>query len=159
MSAMRAQAHVGSAAERESSVRAQKKMIMAIERQRTKNKLLIDHVQKQDQAIGDMQKKMREAQRQGNEDVPPPPPPKDKPAATGSLLDEESETERLTNQNIILHRELKLMASAWYDQNLRLASTSSAASGRGRAGHAGEPRGFLGRQRRRVDAMASGRTL
>lgn len=160
MSAMRAQAQAGTATERESSLRAQKKMIVAIERQRTKNQLLVQHVQKQEEMIKDMQTKIKVEQeaQQSKEDIPPPPPPKDAPAVPLSSAEEESEIERLTNQNIILHRELKLMASAWYDQNLRLASMSSATSGRGRgSGNGGEPRGFLGRQRRKVDAMAAGR--
>jgi hypothetical protein len=161
MSAMRAQAHAGTATERESSLRAQKKMIIAIERQRTKNQLLFDHVQKQDQMIRDMQKKIEKDQkdpRQTPEDVPPLPPPKDTPAPSVQPPEEESEIERLTNQNTILHRELKLMASAWYDQNLRLASMSAATSGRSRGnGNFGEPRGFLGRQRRRMDAVVVGR--
>ncbi|KIW67966.1 hypothetical protein PV04_03944 [Phialophora macrospora] len=161
MSAMRAQAHAGTATERESSLRAQKKMIIAIERQRTKNQLLLEHVQKQDRMIRDMQKKIEDDQqdpRQKPEDVPPVPPPKDIPAPSVQPPDEESEIERLTNQNTILHRELKLMASAWYDQNLRLASMSSATSGRSRGnGNFGEPRGFLGRQRRRMDAVMVGR--
>ena len=37
MSAMRAQAHTGSAQERESSVKAQKKLLLAVEGSRTKN--------------------------------------------------------------------------------------------------------------------------
>ncbi|KIW93030.1 uncharacterized protein Z519_06879 [Cladophialophora bantiana CBS 173.52] len=162
MSAMRAQAQAGTATERESSLRAQKKLIGAIEQQRTKNKLLLAHVQKQDQTIKDMQRKIqRESESQEAEkDVVPPPVPKGTAANSSYSLDEESEIERLIKQNIILQRELKLMASAWYDQNLRLASTSSAASGRSRGiGNAGEPRGFLGRQRRRVDAVAFGKIL
>ncbi|OAL36574.1 hypothetical protein AYO20_04190 [Fonsecaea nubica] len=158
MSAMRAQAQAGTATERESSLRAQKKLILAIEQQRTKNKLLLDHVQKQDQTIKDMQKIEVEKESQEVKQDAIPPSMKDVAASSSHLLDEESEIERLTNQNIILQRELKLMASAWYDQNLRLASASSAASGRNRrTGNAGEPRGFLGRQRRKVDAVAFGR--
>ncbi|KIV87114.1 hypothetical protein PV11_02682 [Exophiala sideris] len=164
MSAMRAQAQVGSATERESSLRAQKKLITAIERQRSKNKSLLGHVQKQDQTIMDMQKQISEEQRvqREKESMPPPPPPKDGPAPASKSEaqppDDESEIERLQNHNTILQRELKLMASAWHEQNLRLASMSSATPGRSRAlGGAGEPRGFLGRQRRRVDAVAFGR--
>ncbi|OCT45507.1 M protein repeat protein [Cladophialophora carrionii] len=159
MSAMRAQAYAGTATEREASLRAQKKMIIAIERQRTKNQLLLEHVQKQDQTIKDMQNKIQDAEKapqQRLEIIPPPPPPKSVPGAPVQPPDEESAIERLTNQNTILHRELKLMASAWYDQNLRLASMSSAASARSR-GNFVEARGFLGRQRRRVDAAIAGR--
>ena len=161
MSAMRAQAQVGTATERESSLRAQKKMIVAIERQRTKNISLIEHVQKQDQIIKDMQWKAQDAQDAQQlilREVEPAAPPKDSPPAATPGIDEEIEIERLTNQNVILHRELKLMASAWYDQNLRLASMSAATPGRNRAtGDAGDPRGFLGRQRRRVDGMTLGK--
>jgi hypothetical protein len=156
MAAMRAQAQAGTATERESSLRAQKKMIIAIERQRTKNKVLLSHVQKQEQMIKDMQQRAqeeREAQRQDAEDVPPVPPPKDHPSVPVDPIDEETEIERLTRQNIILNRELKLMASAWFDQNLRLSSMSSGSSGRSR----GEPQGLLERQRRRVIAMNQGR--
>lgn len=164
MSAMRAQAQAGSASERESSLRAQKKLVVAIERQRSKNKQLLDHVQKQDQIIKDIQKQISEGQgvQKEKEAMPPPPPPEDNLAAASRSeamsTDEESEIERLQNHNTILQRELKLMASAWHEQNLRLASMSSATPGRSRAlGGAGEPKGFLGRQRRRVDAVAFGR--
>lgn len=162
MSAMRAQAQAGSASDRESALRAQKKLIVAIEGQRTKNTMLFDHVQKQDQTIKDMQRKISEMSRegQGGNDNPPPPPPKDATSALSQpqAVDGETELERLANQNATLQRELKLMASAWYEQNLRLASVSSAASGRSRGtATAGEPRGFLGRQRRRLDAVALGR--
>ncbi len=164
MSAMRAQAQAGTSSERESALRAQKKLIVSIERQRNKNKVLLDHVQKQDQIIIDMQKKYQEEQevQRQKEDAPPTPPPKDDVASTtkpqSELADEESELERLQNHNTILQRELKLMASAWHEQNLRLASMSSAASGRNRGfGGGSEPRGFLGRQRRKVDAVAFGR--
>ncbi|KIW99515.1 uncharacterized protein Z518_11254 [Rhinocladiella mackenziei CBS 650.93] len=164
MSAMRAQAQAGSASERESSLRAQKKLIAAIERQRNKNRALLEHVQKQDEMIKEIRMKIdqeREAQKR-KEDAPPVPPPKDTPASLPHSqtpsTDEESGLERLRNQNMIFRRELKLMASAWHEQNLRLASASSAASGRSRGfGSAGEPRGFLGRQRRRVDAVFFGR--
>lgn len=167
MSAMRAQAQAGTATERESSLRAQKKLIVAIERQRSKTMLLVDHVQKQDQMIKEMQKKTQEEQEslqaKDKEDIPPPPPPKDVRVAPlqsePPIMDEDPELERLASQNTILQRELKLMASAWYEQNLRLASISSAVSGRNRGtGAVGEPKGFLGRQRRKVDAVAFGRT-
>nr|KAK5450360.1 hypothetical protein LTR18_000376 [Exophiala xenobiotica] len=164
MSAMRAQAQAGTSSERESALRAQKKLIVSIERQKNKNKVLLDHVQKQDQMITDMQKKYleeQEVQRQ-KEGAPPTPPPKDDVASTtrprSESADEESELERLQSHNTILQRELKLMASAWHEQNLRLASMSSAGSGRNRGfGGGSEPRGFLGRQRRKVDAVAFGR--
>lgn len=164
MSAMRAQAQAGTASERESSLRAQKKLVLAIERQRSKTKALLDHVQKQDGVIRDMEEKMQKQSQQtrdGEQGIPPPPPPKDTPPPQiqSHPKDDEPEIEALKTQNTILERELKLMASAWYDQNLRLASASSSASGRNRGlGPGADPRGFLGRQRRRMDAMALGRT-
>ncbi|KIW13647.1 hypothetical protein PV08_08838 [Exophiala spinifera] len=164
MAAMRAQAQAGTATERESSLRAQKKLIVTVERQRNRNKTLLEHVQKQDQMIKDMQKQIAEEQsdQKRKEDVPPTPPPKDdaSPAPNRRVEpgDEETEIERLTNHNTILQRELRLVASAWHEQNVRLASMSSAASGRSRVfGGGNEPRGFLGRQRRKVDAVAFGR--
>ncbi|KAL6251923.1 hypothetical protein RBB50_002133 [Rhinocladiella similis] len=164
MAAMRAQAQAGTATERESSLRAQKKLIVTVERQRNKNKTLLEHVRKQDQMIEVMQKQIAEEQtsQKRKEDVPPTPPPKDDALPTSKPRlepgDEESEIERLTNHNTILQRELKLVASAWHEQNVRLASMSSATSGRSRGlGGGNEPRGFLGRQRRKVDAVAFGR--
>ncbi|KAG9771823.1 hypothetical protein ABEF93_007590 [Exophiala dermatitidis] len=164
MSAMRAQAQAGSATERESSIRAQKKLVIAIERQRTKNKVLLEHVQKQDQAIRQMQEELHrkgpETQKEEPRDVPPPPPPKDTPQDPGrpESTDSDGASHTLQAENEILQRELKLMASAWYDQNLRLASASSSNSGRSRGlGPGAEPRGFLGRQRHRIDAIAFGR--
>jgi len=175
MSAMRAQAQAGSASERESSLRAQKKLVVAIERQRTKNKLLMDYIQKQDGVIRDLHEKSHpapppaEAEKELTQDpMPPPPPPKDtprepEPTPARDSEEEMSELERLTDENRTLHRELKLMASAWYEQNQRLASLSSAVSGRGRGygggngGNGNEFRGFLGRQRRRVDVVTFAR--
>ncbi|KAL2420097.1 hypothetical protein ABEF95_006344 [Exophiala dermatitidis] len=160
MSAMRAQAQAGSATERESSIRAQKKLVIAIERQRTKNKVLLEHVQTQDQAIRQMQEELHrkgtEKQKEESSEVPPPPPPKDTPQLEST--DPDGASHILQAENEILQRELKLMASAWYDQNLRLASASSSTSGRSRGlGPGAEPRGFLGRQRHRIDAVAFGR--
>jgi len=167
MSAMRAQAQAGSATERESSIRAQKKLILTIERQRNKNKVLLEHVKKQDDMINNMQRKLKEErardqEAEKEEGAPPPPPPKDKPTLSQTQFgDEETDLDHLTAQNTLLQRELKLMASAWYEQSLRLGSMSSATSGRSRGpgGGQGEPRGFLGRQRRKVDVATFGRTL
>lgn len=168
MSAMRAQAQAGSASERESSLRAQKKLVLAVERQRTKNALLIDHIRKQERAISDLHQnqsdrlKSESENKPEQEPMPPPPPPKDTPVdpGVGNGEDELSELQRLTDDNKNLQRELKLMASAWYEQNQRLASLSSAASGRSRGyggGNGTEFRGFLGRQRRKVDTVTFAR--
>jgi hypothetical protein len=59
-------------------------------------------------------------------------------------------------QKANLERELQLMASAWYDQNSRLMSdTVSMSMSRGRPPP--EPRSFLGRQRKAVDIVLTGR--
>jgi chromosome segregation ATPase len=165
MSAMRAQAQAGTTTDRESYLRAQKKLVVAIERQRSRNNALVEHIQKQEQAIREIQKKSNEDRDTSKDmqDGPPPPPPKDSPAPRSQSVslstDDESEFERLKSHNTILQRELKLMASAWYEQNLRLASMSSAASGRNRGyGAASEPRGFLARQRRKIDAASFGQS-
>jgi hypothetical protein len=56
-----------------------------------------------------------------------------------------------------LERELQLMASAWYDQNTRLMSnTVSTSTYRGRPPP--EPRSFLGKQRRLIDGVLTGRS-
>jgi len=60
-------------------------------------------------------------------------------------------------QNANLERELQLMASAWYDQNTRLMSnTVSTSMYRGRPPP--EPRSFLGKQRRLIDGVLTGRS-
>ncbi|EXJ93309.1 hypothetical protein A1O1_01701 [Capronia coronata CBS 617.96] len=163
MSAMRSQAQVGTATQRESSLRAQRKLVVAIERQRTKNRTLLESLQKQDLMITEMRERLREGNRHTQDDaqsIPPPPPPEDAPPSSieSHLNGGDSEIDVLRDENTLLQRELNLMASAWYDQNLRLASASSSTAGRNRGlGPGAEPQGFLGRQRRKIDAAAFGR--
>jgi hypothetical protein len=60
-------------------------------------------------------------------------------------------------QKANLERELQLMASAWYDQNTRLMSNAvNTSMHRGRPPP--EPRSFLGKQRRLIDGVLTGRS-
>ena len=160
MSAMRAQAQAGSVHERETEMRAQKKLLIAVERSRSKNKELAEHVKKQSELIHTLQDQAR---------MPPPlpPPPKEEIPPTpkeekeverpfspaGSDAESQLEEARRTNSN--LQRELRLMTSAWYEQNRRIGS-GGVISIRSRGG--AEPRSFLGKQRGLVDVVALGGT-
>ena len=169
MSAMRSQAAAGSASDRESALSAQRKLVLAIERQRTKNKLLAEHIQKMNIMVQELRQpknKPQDGPSSKQDDSPPPPPPKDDPVpptvqATNDPVPH-YEVDDLTQQNQMLSRELRLMASAWFEQNQRLASMSSAgSSARGRGGvgfgNGTEPRGFLNRQRRKIELISLGR--
>jgi hypothetical protein len=60
-------------------------------------------------------------------------------------------------QKANLERELQLMASAWYDQNTRLMSNAvNTSMHRGRPPP--EPSSFLGKQRRLIDGVLTGRS-
>lgn len=142
MGAMRAQAQAGTASEKE---KAQKKLIVAIERGKSRNTSLEEHIKKQSELI---QKLRADAKEQ--EDRPPPPPPKDEeprpPSPTASEAEHDIEAARKVIQN--LRRELDLMTSAWFEQSKRLASGGSLRQR--------EPKSFLGRQRRIVEAVPLG---
>ena len=157
MSAVRAQAQAGSANERKSSVQAQKKLLIAVERSRTKNKELADHIKKQSELILDLQ-----SQTPGTivpatpkEETPPPLPPKDTeprvPSPTPSEAETQLEAAHRLNDNLL--RELDLMTSAWYEQNKRIASGGMVAL---RTRTSPEPKSFLGKHRKIVDAVALG---
>ena len=84
--------------------------------------------------------------------------PQSTTTATISDLDPESaiRLEEALLQKGNLERELQLMASAWYDQNNRLMSnTANASMSRGRPPT--EPKSFLGRQRRLVETIMTGK--
>ncbi|KPI35761.1 uncharacterized protein AB675_1277 [Cyphellophora attinorum] len=153
MSAMRAQHQAGTASEKE---KAQKKLIIALEKGRSKNNELKDHIKKQAELIQQLQAHApptaeKEAER------PPTPPPKDiepevrAPSPTESEAEHDLDAAKKVIVN--LRRELDLMTSAWYEQNRRIAS-SGMVTLRNRASP--EPRSFLGRQRKMVDAVALG---
>jgi hypothetical protein len=72
-------------------------------------------------------------------------------------LESNSRFQEAVRQKANLERELQLMASAWYDQNARLMSnTVNTTMYRGRAPP--EPRSFLGKQRRLIDGVLTGRS-
>ena len=157
MSAMRAQAQAGSANERESSIQAQKKLLIAVERSRTKNKELADHIKKQSELIHDLQSQTPKTIMPATpkEEMPPPPPPKDTeprvPSPTPSEAETQLEAAHRLNDNLL--RELDLMTSAWYEQNKRIASGGMVAL---RTRASPEPKSFLGKHRKIVDAVALG---
>ena len=155
MSAMRAQAQAGTATERESSVQAQKKLIIAVERSRTRNKELIEHIKKQTDLIQTLRTEATTEAEKPREERPPTPPPKDAEPRAPSPTPSEAETnlEAAVKKNKNLERELDLITSAWYEQNKRIAN-SGMATLRTRASP--EPVSFLGRQRKTVELIALG---
>jgi protein HOOK3 len=156
MSAMRAQAQAGSANEKESSMKAQKKLILAVERSRNRNKELTEHIQKQSDLIQSLKTRAdAAASTVPAEDRPPTPPPKDEEPRAASPTPSEAERDIEAAGRVIknLRRELDLVTSAWYEQNRRIAS-SGMATLRNRASP--EPKSFLGRQRKTVEAIALG---
>lgn len=156
MSAMRAQAQAGTATERQSSVNAQKKLLVAVERSRSKNKELGDHIRKQSDLIQKLQSEAgAPALEKPTEERPPTPPSKDAEPRPPSPTPSEAETSLEAASRMIknLQRELDLMTSAWYEQNKRIAN-SGMATLRTRASP--EPKSFLGKQRKMVDMIALG---
>ncbi|RMZ75115.1 hypothetical protein DV737_g5448, partial [Chaetothyriales sp. CBS 132003] len=164
MSALRAQAQAGNASEREVDTRAQKKLLVAVERGRSKNKELVDHIRKQSELIQTLQ-------NQVNNSPPPSALTAEKPA-TPQPMPEDNSDRSLSHEGSDappqleialrkisnLERELRLMTSAWYAQQKHIASGAVGMAGALRVRNGGEPRSFLGRQRRFVDAVALGGT-
>lgn len=166
MAAMRAQAQAGTASERETGLRAQKKLLIAVERARAKNKQLLEHVQKQSTLINALQSQQSKEMASTSQDtasatpVEPPPVSGAEPAPAGSRPhspDSESKLDEALRLNENLRRELRLMMSAWYEQSLRLASSSGSATTRLHA--VPEPRSFLGKQRKVVNALTFGTSV
>lgn len=159
MAAMRAQAQAGSTNERESGIQAQKKLLMAVERSRTKNQELAEHVKKQSELIHELQNQTPRTMVPASpkEETPLPPPPKDiQPPArqpSPSPSEEESSLEAAVRLNENLRRELDLMTSAWYVQNTRQASGGMVPL---RIRASPEPKSFLGKHRKMVDVVALG---
>lgn len=151
MSAMRAQAQAGTASERE---KAQKKLIVALERGRSKNKELTEHIKKQAELIQNLQSQPPSAPpaKVEEEEKPPTPPPKDDEPRPASPTPSEAEHDLEAASKVItnLKRELNLMTSAWYEQNKRMIS-GGMSTPRTRA-----PKSFLGRQRQAVEMIALG---
>ena len=157
MSAMRAQAHTGSAHERESSVRAQKKLLLAVESSRTKNRELEQHVEKQANLIRDLQNQPPKTvvPPSPKEEIHAPPPPKDTQLRLPSPISSEAETQHEAtvrlNENLL--RELDLITSAFHEQNKRIASGGMVML---RTRTSPEPKSFLGKHRKMVDSVALG---
>jgi len=157
MSAMRAQANTGSADERESSVRAQKKLLLAVESSRTKNRELEQHVKKQADLIRDLQNHPPKTAvlPSPKEEATPLPPLKDPqprlPSPTSSEAETQHEATIRLNEN--LRRELDLITSAFHEQNKRLASGGMVML---RTRTSPEPKSFLGKHRKMVDSVALG---
>ncbi|KAI9879034.1 MAG: hypothetical protein M1823_006881, partial [Watsoniomyces obsoletus] len=157
MSAMRAQAQAGSANERESSTRAQKRLLVVVERSRTKNQELAEHIRKQSELIHDLQNQTPRTVLAATpkEETPLPPPPKDPPMRPPSPSSSEAEIqlEATLRLNANLHRELDLVTSAWHEQNRRFASGGMVTL---RTRASPEPRSFLGKHRKMIDIVALG---
>ncbi|KAK5949754.1 hypothetical protein OHC33_009143 [Knufia fluminis] len=152
MSAMRAQMHAGTTQERESGMKMQKKLVVMLEKARTKNVALVQHTKKQSELIQDLQSR-------------PPVPAKDEKEPRESKSENEME-QQLEEQDVLidnLKREIRLISSAWYEQNQRLATLGSGSGGgavalmRLKGGQAlEEPNSFLGRQRKMVERVMVG---
>lgn len=146
MSAMRAQMAAGASAERETGMKMQKRMVIMLEKVRSRNIALVEQIRKQSDIISDLEKRP-ETSREEMEQV------HQKREGMG-----ESEMERqLDEQDIVienLKREIRLVSSAWYEQNQRLATLGAGGAGgavalmrlKDRNG-VEEPRSFLGRLR------------
>jgi len=152
MSAIRAQMHVGTAHERESGMKLQKKLVVMLEKARTKNVALVEHTKKQSELIQELQSRPVVPDKQDQE-------PKEPRSESGMEQQLEEQDELIDN----LKREIRLMSSAWYEQNQRLATLGSGAGGGAVAlmrlkGGQGleEPKSFLGRQRKMIDRAMIG---
>lgn len=147
MSAMRAQTAAGTSAERETGVKMQKRMVIMLEKVRTRNIALVEQIRKQSDIISELEKR--------------PEASPERPETSKSKREnmEESELEQqLDEQDALienLRREIRLICSAWYEQNQRLATLGAGGGGggavalmrlRNRNGIE-EPKSFLGRQR------------
>ena len=158
MGAMRAQAQLGTANERESNMRAQKRLLIAVERTRSKNKEFAEHIKKQSELILQLQSQpefTRVATPCPEEQVPEAQPSIDHRERAPSLSpsEEDSQLEAAMKANTNLKRELNLMTSAWYEQQKRIASGGMMSI---RSRTSPEPKSFLGRQRKLVDPVVLG---
>lgn len=146
MSAMRAQMAAGTSAERETGMKMQKRMVIMLEKVRSRNIALVEQIRKQSDTISELEKRPEKAPEESEQ-------AKNKREGMG-----ESELEQqLDEQDVLienLRREIRLVCSAWYEQNQRLATLGAGGGGgavalmrlKDRNGIE-EPRSFLGRQR------------
>lgn len=150
MSAMRAQMAAGLGSERESGIKTQKKMVVMLEKARTRNVTLIQHVRELVEQVRELQ------QRPAVKEEAEPKEPKSE-----SEMEQQLEEQEIKIANLM--REIRLISSAWYEQNQRLATLGSGSGGgavalmRLKGGHGmEEPRSFLGKQRRMLDKVSMG---
>lgn len=162
MSAMRAQMHAGTAQERENGLKIQKKLIVMLEKTKGRNRELAQQIQKQAKIIAGLRSKTKIAELVNTEA---------KEVRAGKNMSELEQ--QLDAQDVLidnLKREIKLICSAWYEQNQRLGTMGGAGRAgivalmrsKASAGMAGdgleveEPRSFLGKQRRLVNSALMG---
>lgn len=156
MSAMRAQMAAGTSAERETGMKMQKRMVIMLEKVRTRNLALVEQIRKQSDAIGELEQR-------------PEVPTQNSELSRGERKGmEESEMEQqLEEQDVVienLKREIRLVCSAWYEQNQRLAALGGGGGGGGAVAlmrikdrnGIEDPRSFLGRQRSMVSKVMLG---
>jgi protein HOOK3 len=149
MTAMRAQANATS----------DRKLSRVLEKGMSRYQKVMTLAQKQSAVIKDLQSKAAEAEKGASEaeekakekELPPlpPPPPQLSRDERDALETQLEESEKLVEN---LKRELKLMTSAWYEQNSRVMQGQMPRSmGGGRA-----PSSFLGKARRDVQDVMLG---
>ena len=154
MSAMRAQMAAGTSQERESGLKMQKKMVIMLEKARSKNTTLVDHIRKQNDLITELEQLPEKPSEE------PQQKPKEEPK-TETELEQQLDEQDVLIEN--LKREIRLISSAWYEQNQRLATLGSGTGSgavalmRLKGGNGlEEPKSFLGRQRKMLDRAAIG---
>jgi len=152
--AMRSQADSDSASERTISKQVEKKLLNAIQRSYERKRQLQEHIQKQSALIVSLQSGPPSTPNSPfSRAVIPTPPPLISPAPRPETPVWDVKLQEILALNENLRRELRLMTSAWYDQNSRLMS-NGALMMRGRA--SAEPRSFLGKQRKAVEKVLLG---
>jgi protein HOOK3 len=158
MTAMRAQANVTS----------DRKLSRVLEKGMSRYQKVVNHAQKQSALIKELQNRIAEAEsrlsnaeneakdaaKEKEKELPPLPPqsaPKELSRDERDVLEIQLEDSEKVVEN--LKRELKLMTSAWYEQNSRMMQ-GQMQSGRRDTGRA--PASFLGRARRDVGEVMLG---
>ena len=155
ITAMRAQANVTS----------DRKLSRVLEKGMTRYQKVVNHAQKQSLLIKDLQSRVNDAETRATTaetkakelpPLPPPPPPaaakQDLPSDERDALEAQLEESEKAIAN--LKRELKLMSSAWYEQNSRMMQGHVPIGRSNNGGRA--PVSFLGRARRDVGEIMLG---
>ncbi|KAK5070809.1 hypothetical protein LTS08_000456 [Lithohypha guttulata] len=153
MSAMRAQMVAGTSSERETSLKMQKKMVIMLEKARSKNQTLVEHIKHQHAQLEELKQRPEKSNQEQELQVKEP--------STESEMEQQLEEQDVLIEN--LKREIRLISSAWFEQNQRLATLGSGTGGgavalmRLKGGNGlEEPKSFLGRQRKMLDKAAFG---